>query len=502
MNGLDLFTPAGVMVAMLPELVIIAVALIGLLLVAWRHRTAADSRLAGWVSLIGIGAAIAVLIAIWRVNPAPVGSAHMVALDGFRFVSLLVILVASGGAVLLSLDYLERENLTAPEYYPLLLMATSGMMFLAGAEDLIVLFLGLEVMSVPVYVLAGYNRRSVFSAEAALKYFLVGAIASAFLLYGIALVYGATGATALTAIGSSIAAQGVGPMAGVGIGLMLVGLGFKVAAVPFHMWAPDVYDGAPTPVTAYMATAVKAAGFLALVRVLMAGFGTAVDTWQPLVGALAAVSMIVGNLVALAQRSLKRMLAYSSIAHAGYLLVAVWSGSQAGASAVVLYLGAYVLTTLASFGILSVLGRGGERDVTLDSIAGLAKRRPWIAFALAVSMFSLLGFPGTYGFIGKWAILSAATAEHHQFLAVVLVLTSLVSAGYYLPVVRAMYMKDPLANDQHDPVVLPSPARLAVGLGVVLILALGVMPQLAITGSDRGAKAFVGTKLDRAVVGK
>jgi NADH-quinone oxidoreductase subunit N len=348
-----------------------------------------------------------------------------------------------------------------------------------------------------VYVLAGFNRRSVVSAEAGLKYFLVGAFASAFLLYGIALIYGATGTTALTGIGASVGQHGLSPLAGLGLILMIVGLGFKVASVPFHMWAPDVYDGAPTPVTAYMATAVKAAGFLALIRVLMVGFPSTVDSWQPAIGALAAASMIVGNLVALAQRSLKRMLAYSSVAHAGYLLSAVWPGSREGASATLLYLAAYVLTTIAAFGLLVAMGRGGEREVSLDSITGLAKRRPWVAFAFAVCMFSLLGFPGTFGFIGKWAILSAITAEHHQFLAVVLVVTTLLSAGYYLPVVRAMYMRDPATDSSHQQVELPAPARWAVAISIALVLALGVVPQLVVSRSATTAATFVGSSLDR-----
>ena len=497
MTAIDLHHPTGVMIAMIPELVITATALVVLLINAWRHQTGADSRFAGITSLVGIIAAVVALAALWRSGAVPAGTPHMVALDGYRFGALLLILVASAGAVLLSLDYLEREDLIAPEYYALLLMATAGMMFLAGAEDLIVLFLGLEVMSVPVYVMAGFNRRSVVSAEAALKYFLVGAFASAFLLYGIALIYGATGSTALTAIGQSIGQHGISALSGLGLMLIVVGLGFKVASVPFHMWAPDVYDGAPTPVTAFMATGVKAAGFFALVRVLMVGFPSAVDTWQPVLGALAAASMILGNLVALAQRSLKRMLAYSSIAHAGYLLAAIWPGSRAGAAATMLYLGAYILTTIVSFGILASLGRGGERDVTLDSIAGLAKTRPWVAFALAVSMFSLLGFPGTFGFIGKWAILSAITAEHHQLLAVVVVVTSLFSAGYYLPVVRAMYMKTPLNDSSHDGVALPGAVRLAVAVGVLLILVFGVVPQVMVDHATREAGAFVGSALDR-----
>jgi NADH-quinone oxidoreductase subunit N len=246
-----------------------------------------------------------------------------------------------------------------------------------------------------------------------------------------------------------------------------------------------------------MATGVKAAGFIALLRVLMVGFPGAVDAWQPALGGLAVASMIVGNLVALAQRSLKRMLAYSSVAHAGYLLAAVWPGSRGGASATLLYLGAYVLTSLATFGLLTVLGRGGERDVTLESITGLARRRPWLAFGLTVCMFSLLGFPGTFGFIGKWAILSAITAEHHQFLAVVLVVTSLVSAGYYLPVVRAVYMRDPASESSHSEAVLPGPARWAVAISVALVLVLGVVPQLVVNRSAASAASFVGSALDR-----
>jgi NADH-quinone oxidoreductase subunit N len=484
MSELDLTTPLGVTLALLPEIAVTVAAVVVLLAGAW-------------LSLGGIVAGLAALGALAVSGAAPAGAPHMVALDGFRLASLLLILVASGAAILLSLDYLEREGLIAPEYYALLMMATAGMMFLAGAEDLMVLFLGLEVMSVPVYVLAAFDRRNVFSAEAGLKYFLVGALASAFLLYGIALLYGATGSMSLTVIAERLAVTGGSPMAALGAGLLLVGIGFKVASVPFHMWAPDVYDGAPTPVTAFMASGVKAAAFLALVRVVMVGLPELNPVWQPVVGALAFGSMAVGNLVALAQRSLKRMLAYSSIAHAGYLLAAIWPASRAGAAATLLYLTGYVLTTLATFGILAVLGRGGEREVTLESLSGLSRRRPWLAFALAVCMFSLLGFPGTFGFIGKYAILQALVAEHHRFLAVVVVLASLVSAGYYLPVVRALYMRDPASDDAHAGAALPGPARVAVAVGVAAILLFGVWPHLLTEGSAASAQAFAGNSLDR-----
>ncbi len=333
MTRLDLSTPWGVTLALLPEVLLCGWALIVLLVVSWRHETAEDSRLAGWLSFAGVAVSAAGLAALWVNGATPDGLAQMVALDPFRFAAAAVALLSAGATILLSLGYLERERLLAPEYYPLVLLATAGMMFLGGAEDLIVLFLGLEVMSVAVYVLAGYNRDNAFSAEAALKYFLIGAFASGFLLYGIALTYGATGTTNLSLVGAQLAGKPLPLMAALGLGLLLIGFAFKVAAVPFHMWAPDVYDGAPTPVTGFMATGVKAAAFAALVRVLMEGFPSAIGIWQPIIAALAIASMVLGNLVALTQRSLKRLLAYSSVAHAGYLLTAVWPGTPAAAGA-------------------------------------------------------------------------------------------------------------------------------------------------------------------------
>jgi NADH-quinone oxidoreductase subunit N len=489
-NPLDLQSPMGVTVALLPEILVTLGALVVLLLNAWRHRTAADSRLAGWLALASLVPSALALAFLWAADARPDGAPFMVALDGFRFASLAVILVATAATILLSLGYLEREALLAPEYYALILFAASGMMFLAGAEDLIVLFLGLEVMSISIYVLAGFDRSSVFSAEAALKYFLVGAFASAFLLYGIALVWGATGATGLTEIGARFAQGGLPPMGKIGLGLLLVGMGFKVASVPFHMWAPDVYDGSPTPVTGFMATGVKAAAFLALVRILYEAFPAPHEAWQPVIAGLAIASMVLGNLVALAQRSLKRMLAYSSIAHAGYLLSALWAGTRLAAGATLLYLVAYTLTSLAAFGILTVLGRGGERGVTLDSIAGLGRRRPWLAFGLAVCMLSLLGFPGTLGFIGKWTILAALIQSRQLPLAVIIVVTSLISAGYYLPVIMATYMREPGTGSQ-EAAKLPTGAAFTVAAAIVLILALGVLPASALSSALSAAGTLV-----------
>jgi NADH-quinone oxidoreductase subunit N len=345
-----------------------------------------------------------------------------------------------------------------------------------------VIFLGLELMSVCVYVLAGINRRSPASAEAALKYFLLGAFASAFLLYGIALVYGASGTTNLTLLGAQVRALGLGKstMLLIGLPLLLVGFGFKVAAVPFHMWAPDVYDGAPTPVTAFMAAGVKAAAFAALLRVLIEGFSD-VSAWHQIIWWLAALTMIVGNVTALAQRTVKRMLAYSSVAHAGYLLVAVVPGTGAGSAAFVFYGVAYTLVTLAAFALLAAKGRNGEREVLIDDLAGLAVRRPALAFALTVCMLSLLGFPGTAGFIGKWYILIAAVDAHQGVLAALLVITSVVSAGYYLPVVMAMYMKPEPSAEAHAGARLGRLQGAVVALAVAAMLWFGVQPSRLLT---------------------
>jgi NADH-quinone oxidoreductase subunit N len=402
----------------------------------------------------------------------------MIAVDDFRFVTDWLFLGAAALTVLLSFNYLERENLLAPEYYVLLLFATLGMMLMGGGEDLMVVFLGLELMSVCVYVLAGIDRRSPSSAEAALKYFLLGAFASAFLLYGIALTYGATGTTNLTLIGAQVRTLGLGhsTMLLLGLGLLLIGFGFKVAAVPFHMWAPDVYDGSPTPVTGYMAAGVKAAAFAALFRVLAEGF-TDVAAWHHIVWWLAAVTMLVGNVIALAQRTVKRMLAYSSIAHAGYLLVAVSAGTSVGAAAFIFYLMAYILMTLAAFALLAAKGRNGERDVAIDDLAGLGQRRPALAFALTVCMLSLLGVPGTAGFIGKWYILLAATGAGQGLLAAVLVIATVISAGYYLPVVMAMYMKPEPSEQAHAGMRLGRLAGAVVTVAVAGLLALGVQPS-------------------------
>ena len=479
--SLDLASARDLLRALLPELVLAAAGMVVLLVTAWRHRTAADLRVAGWLTLAGFAASAAAVWWLWWNSARAVGAPGMIALDDFRFAVDWLFLGIAALTVLVSFEYLERERLLAPEYYVLLLFGTLGMMLMAGGDDLMVVFLGLELMSVSVYVLAGFNRHSAAAAEAALKYFLLGAFASGFLLYGIALVYGASAATNLVQIGAQVRALGLEqrPMLLIGLGLLLVGFGFKVAAVPFHMWAPDVYDGSPTPVTGYMATGVKAAAFAALLRVLVEAFG-AVPAWHEIVWWLAVATMVAGNLIALAQRAVKRMLAYSSIAHAGYLLVAVVAGGP-GSAAFIFYLAAYALMTIAAFALLAAKGRDGERDVRIDDLAGLGQRRPWLAAALAICMLSLLGFPGTAGFIGKWYILVAATTAHQLPLAVILVLTSVVSAGYYLPVIMAMYMTPEPFPEAHSGMRLGRLGGAAVAVAVAGLLFLGVRPNRLLT---------------------
>jgi NADH-quinone oxidoreductase subunit N len=349
-----------------------------------------------------------------------------------------------------------------------------------------IVFLGIELMSISVYALAGMNRRSIRSAEGALKYFLLGAFSTAFLLYGIALVYGATGATNLEAIGMrALANDGTasGALFVVGIALLLIGFGFKVATVPFHMWAPDVYDGSPSPITAYMAATVKTAAFAAFLRVWLEAFPTAFNAWHPAVVGIAIATMVVGNAIGLWQQNIKRMLAYSSIGHAGYLLVALAAGTTQGASAMIFYLLIYTLATFGCFAVVTSLTRRGSGTVMLDELAGLWSVRPWTALAMAILMLALLGFPifGGAGFFAKWYVIQAAlqSSAPQTLLVVVLVLTTVVSAGYYLYVVMVMFMRPRVEG-----IVLPSPSggltRLVLVATVLLLLVLGVVPDYVV----------------------
>lgn len=370
----------------------------------------------------------------------------MFTVDPFGLFFNAIFLVGTLLVILMTVDYARRERIHMAEYYFLLLMATVGMMLMAQSTNLVMIFLGLELLSIAVYILAGFDRTRKRSVEAALKYFLLGAFSTGFFLYGIALIYGATGSMDLTAIaaGGTDAVTGSAAAGGTlfvaGIVLLLVGFAFKVAVVPFHMWSPDVYEGAPTSVTAFMAAGVKAGGFAAFVRVFLSTFDAYADEWVPLLTTIAVATMVVGNLAAIAQSNLKRLLAYSSVAHAGYLLVALVSHNALGASSFLFYLLAYTFMTLGAFGVVIALGRRDEPNEEMADLSGLGSRHPFLAAAMAVFMFSLAGIPPTAGFIGKFYIFSAAVEAGFGWLAVVMVLASVISVYYYLKVTVAMYM--------------------------------------------------------------
>jgi NADH-quinone oxidoreductase subunit N len=478
----DLAIPAQLSAALAPDIFVIVGAMVLLLFAVWKGDTESRRRAVAIGSLIVT--VIAAGIVVWfMVNDAS-STRGIIAVDSFRWAADLIVLLGTAITLLMGLDYDKRENYAPAESNVLLLLATSGMMLLAAARDLMIVFLGIELMSVAVYVLAGVDRRSSRAAEAALKYFLLGAFATGFLLYGIALIYGAAGSTNLLAIAeyvSSAGGIGASPMMQIGIGLLLVGFAFKVAAAPFHMWTPDVYEGAPTPYTAYMAAAVKAGAFAAFVRVWLEAFPLLPQTDAAMARALwylAVFTMVVGNVVALAQRNIKRLLAYSSIAHAGYLLVAIVVGTPLGSSAFLFYLVAYTLATMGAFAVVMAVSSRGEGRQQLSDYAGLWQVRPWLALAMAVFMLALLGFPivGGMGFIAKWNVLQAALEQDKNYLAIWLVITSVVSAGYYLYVVMVMFMR----ARPHDAPVLPAApgaTRFVIAATAGLILLFGILPQ-------------------------
>ena len=496
---IDVTLPGGLALALTPDLILIGGAMLLMLWAAWRPDSAAHQRSVGIGSLV-LTAITAGAVITFAMNGATANQG-VVAVDGFRWAADLIFLIATFIAIAIAIDYNTREGIDAPESHVLVLFATGGMMMLAGARDLIIIFLGIELMSIAVYVLAGLNRRSQRSAEAAIKYFLLGAFSTAFLLYGIALVYGATGATNLGVIAERVSTHQLAesPMLLAGIALLLVGFGFKVAAAPFHMWTPDVYEGAPTPVTGYMAAGVKAAAFAPFLRVWLEAFGSSYTTWHVAVWWLAAITMVVGNVVALAQRNIKRLLAYSSIAHSGFVLVALVVGTPEGSSAFLFYLFAYTLATMGAFAVVVALGQPGEGDLTIDSYSGLWNERPWMAAAMTVFMLALLGFPiiGGIGFLAKWYVLQAAlqAPAPQARLAVLMAVTTAISAGYYLQVIRVMYMKARPATAAPS---LPTGAftRFVIASAAILIVVLGLFPdsiaglaQRAAAGTRVGAPA-------------
>ncbi len=443
-----------------------------------------------YLGLTGVLLTLALLVSGFGDRERMVG--NMLILDDFsRFFHLVFLLIAAL-TLLVSVKDMEEESIHQGEYYALILFATLGMMVMASATDLIMLFLGLEALSIPLYILSGFFRKRLSSNESALKYLLLGAFASAFLLYGIAFLYGSVGSTRLPKIAAHLS-RGTAwenPLVFLGVGLLLVGLAFKVAAVPFHMWLPDVYEGAPTSVTAFMIAGTKAAAFAGLLR----AFGTALTPlrteWVAPLWVLAFLTMGVGNVAALTQQSIKRMLAYSSIAHAGYLLVAFLAGTSRGFSSILFYLVVYAFMNLGAFTVIIALARQGEERPTLSAYAGLGFRHPVLAFSMAVFMFSLAGLPPTGGFMGKFYIFTAAVEADYVGLAVVAVLCSLISVFFYLRVVVVMYMQES-PEGQPSPVFSPA-IVITLVLATLATLQLGVLPAGVWDLAVRSVQSFWG----------
>jgi NADH-quinone oxidoreductase subunit N len=398
------------------------------------------------------------------------------AVDDYAVFFEAVIIIATALTVAMSLQYAADAELAGAEYYALVLFAALGMMLMAAAGDLIVIFLGLETMSIAVYALAGFIRRDPRSNEAAIKYFLLGAFSTGFLLYGIALVYGATGTIRLELIRATLASGvAANPLLLLGLGMMLIGFGFKVAAVPFHMWTPDAYEGAPTPITAFMAVGVKLAAFAGFLRIFMANLGAISTEWTQVLWILAVLTMTAGNVIALVQSNIKRMLAYSAIAHAGYVIVGMAAGDRGAGGAILYYLLAYAFTNLGAFAVVVALDRGAESHDEIADYRGLARDHPGLAVAMALCLLSLTGVPPLAGFVAKFYIFAAALNAGLVWLVVIAVLNSVVSAYYYVGVIVAMYMQEGgVAVEQMSrrPGLL-----ISVAVGVAGVIALGVYPQ-------------------------
>lgn len=434
-----------------------------------------------------VGVAVTALAASWMlwidritVDGAFNSIGDQLGVDGFSVVFTGIMAVAVALTALLLDGFIEREGVGGVEMYVLLMLSAAGGVVMASANDLIVLFLGLEALSIAVYVLAAMHSKRLESQEAGLKYFVLGAFSSAFLLYGIAFVYGATGSTNLIEIRSFLDANTItdDAMLLAGFALMMVGLGFKVAAVPFHSWTPDVYQGAPTPVVAYMASAVKAAGFAALVRVFVVTFGAYQLDWQPAIYVLAVLTLVTGSVLAIVQRDAKRMLAYSSISHAGFILVGVQAASTRGTAAVVFYLAAYTFLVIGSFAVLTVVAGKGDRATTLDDLDGLSERRPALAFAFTVFLLAQAGVPLTTGFVAKIEVIGAAVEARSYWLAVIAMLTAVISSFLYLRIVLSMYVGKSSPEALAAPRTrIPTAAVLVIVIAFVVTVGFGIIPD-------------------------
>jgi NADH-quinone oxidoreductase subunit N len=438
-------------------------------------------RILVFLSLVGIGLAAGETLALWGVQESAFHDS--IVLDNFAHYFALIFMLAAGLTILSSIDYVRQAGIHEGEFYALVLFATVGMMLMAAANDLMVFFLGLETMSIAVYVLTGMWRTNSRSSEAAMKYFLMGAFATGFLLYGIALIYGATGSTNLDLISDYLAEQpSEWPLYLIGGGfLLLIGFAFKVGAVPFHFWVPDVYEGAPTPVTGFMSVAVKAAAFAAWARILLHKLSALDSDWLFPLWVITIGTMTLGNLLAITQSSVKRMLAYSSIAHAGYLLIPIVVGAEWGGLPLLFYVLTYSFMTIGAFAVLSCLSEANNQRENYRDFAGLGFKRPFLGLAMSLFMLSLAGFPPLGGFAGKFYVFRAAVLSGHIGLAIIGVLNSLLSVIYYLRVIVAMYMEEGGAEGKSFRQA--SAVYVAIAVAVIGTLYLGILPASALNWS-------------------
>lgn len=446
--------------------------------------------------LAGLGVLVSLVVAlvqggdIAEIGRDGVAFEGLYVADQFTNMVNIIVLVAALVGILASYDYLKRTNIEGGEYYSLLLFSALGAMLMGASRNLVMIFIALELLSIPLYILSGFRRSQEASEESAMKYFLLGAFASGFLVYGIAFIYGATGSFEMTEIWTKAVDILKGEAAGqftllIGLGMMIIALGFKVGAVPFHMWQPDVYQGAPTPVTAFMSVVAKAGGFAAMLRIFVTGLevvsdGDAINVWQDAVQVIAFITLVLGNVVALMQTDLKRLLAYSSIAHAGYILIAVAAGGSQGtgdqaAQAALIYLLAYTFTNIGAFAVVIAIERNDAKGTSMDDVKGLAANSPGLAFAMTVFMFSLIGIPLTAGFMGKWFVFKAALDGDLVLLAVAGILTSVISAYYYLRVIMNMYMME---GEGRPATPLQPALNTAIAISVIGTLVLGILPYL------------------------
>jgi NADH-quinone oxidoreductase subunit N len=466
-----------------PMLIVVLSAIAAMMAEAIRHP-GERMYIAGF-GLIGLVGALVASVFLWNTDAVSFG---VVRADNFALFINIILCIIGIITMVFSNDVVEREDLPAGEYYALTLFGIAGMMLMASATDLLVVFLALEVLSLSVYVLTGLRRSSSQGAEAAFKYFLLGAFSSAFFLYGIAFAFVVSGSTRLDIVGNAIASGGSTTLQFLAVGLLAVGFCFKVSAVPFHMWTPDAYEGAPTVVTAFMSTAVKAAAFGAFVRVFLSALEPLQGQWIPILGAISALTMVVGAVVGVLQNNVKRMLAYSSIAHAGYLLLGIVAANAAGRAAVLFYLLTYAVANLGALGIVALLGTAEHPHDQLRDFAGLWRTRPALAGLMTVFLLSLGGFPPMAGFIGKWYIFSAAVQEGHYWLAVIGVLSSVVSVFFYLRIVVMMYMTEEGTSPARPHISVPAMA--ALGFAMLATFYLGVLPTRVLDYAVESAKAI------------